>query len=228
MQPPEGGSHPGLTPNGPGPALLYPAWPAPNIPPALWASGNIVAQEHNYCSWPGAEGSMRTAPSSERMEPATVRRSRQTHKGPRHKASQRSRASMPTGPTAASVFCSHQPLRVRRKKRVKAQAVQLLRIHGLSLSQYRQLFRSLVEQELGPAEPAAHGLEWARRIKEQLFYAVGCPRYRQLVGPNGRVRVVEYLPRSGHKQAPPHYDIDTGDEELPGTEEAPGPPQPLP
>ncbi|XP_043375500.1 uncharacterized protein LOC122461163 [Dermochelys coriacea] len=226
QQPPEAGSHPGLTPHGLGPALLYPAWPALSIPPAPWASGNIVALEHNYCSWPGAEGCMRRAPSLERVGQASVRRRWQTHQSPGYKVSQGPWASMPPGPTTASIFCSLQPLRVRR--RAKAQAVQPLRIHGLSLDQYQQLFRSLVEQEVGPAEPPGHGLEWGRRIKEQLFYAVGCPRYQQLVGPDGHVRVMEYAHRTGHRQAPPHYDIDTGDEEPPGTKEAPGPAEPSP
>ncbi|XP_039338846.1 uncharacterized protein LOC120369505 isoform X2 [Mauremys reevesii] len=226
VQPPDTGSHPGLTPQEPGPALFYPSGPALSIPPAPWASGNIVAQEHNYCSWPDSEGSVRRAPNSERVELASVRSRRQTRQGPGYKASQGPWASMPPGPTTASVFCSRQPLRGRR--RAKAQAVQPLQIHGLSLGQYQQLFRSLVERELGPAETPGHGLEWGRRIKEQLFYAVGCPRYRQLVGPDGHVRVVEYAHRTGHRQAPPHYDIDTGDEEPPGTEEAPGPAEPSP
>nr|XP_025037985.1 uncharacterized protein LOC112544977 [Pelodiscus sinensis] len=226
MQPPEAGSHPGLIPHGAGQALVYPAWPAHSILPAPWAPGSIVAQEHNYCSWTDTEGSMQRVPSSQRVGLASVRRRQQMHQGSKHRASQGPWASVPPGNTAARVFCSPQPARVKR--RAKAQAVQPLQIHGLSLGEYQQLFRSLVEQELNPAEPPSQGLERGRRIKEQLFYAVGCPRYRQLERPDGRVQVVEYVPSAGHRQVPPHYDIDTGDEGPPGTEEAPGPAEPSP
>lgn len=82
-----------------------------------------------------------------------------------------------------------------------------LLIHGFTVPQYQQVYRSVV----GPllpcprGKPAAYSLELGRVIKERLFGEVACPLLQDSEKSDGRVEVTE---RFCVLRPAPHIDVD--------------------
>ncbi|XP_078516610.1 uncharacterized protein LOC144781573 [Lissotriton helveticus] len=100
--------------------------------------------------------------------------------------------------------------RQKRPRQEKAYCEVAQQIHGLPLEDYRQLFCTLVEKALSPRSSPRSGLLLARRVKERLYHAVGCPQYWEVVHPGGQVEVIEGFGQTKSGLAPPHFHIDTG------------------
>ncbi|XP_069499179.1 uncharacterized protein [Ambystoma mexicanum] len=185
---------------------------------APWPPRNTVSKEHNYCSQHGSWQPLMTTlcfqkrPTTRALKHSFLRKEGAT--GSQEASSQEAalhhkRLSKGNKETRQAHTKSSR-LKRKRPRREKACEEAGQRIHGLPLEDYRRLFCTLVEQALSPRASPRSGLLQARRVKERLYQAVGCPQYWEVVHPGGQVEVIEGFGQAKPGLAPPHFHIDTG------------------
>ncbi|KAJ1108172.1 hypothetical protein NDU88_005554 [Pleurodeles waltl] len=197
---------------------------------ALCPNQSTVSKEHNYCSQEGSVKPLLAAlcfrkrksksrarkHSFLRLDEATVSQEAGLQEmGLQHKQRPRGKKE---GCEASPVTATKRQKRPQQEKACCEVAQQ---IHGLPLEDYRQLFCTLVEKALSPRSSPRSGLLQARRVKERLYHAVGCPQYWEVVHPGGQVEVIEGFGQTKSGLAPPHFHIDTGMGESPCIGEPP-------
>ncbi|XP_066580387.1 uncharacterized protein LOC136771776 [Amia ocellicauda] len=93
-------------------------------------------------------------------------------------------------------------------------------IHGLSVEEYQQVFRSVVDPMFNTSsgDPRPYSLELGREIKQKLWEALNCPRLEEIVHEDGRVEIKESFTKPGCKRK--HTQIDTTGEILDNDEAA--------
>ncbi|XP_063052093.1 uncharacterized protein LOC134446713 isoform X2 [Engraulis encrasicolus] len=85
-----------------------------------------------------------------------------------------------------------------------------LRMHGLSVEDYRRVYHSVVDPMLCTASgnPQRPNLELGRVIKQRLWERLFCPQLHEEVGPDGRVTITETFNHPPYYTHAPHVELD--------------------
>nr|XP_014340649.1 PREDICTED: uncharacterized protein C22orf31 homolog [Latimeria chalumnae] len=97
---------------------------------------------------------------------------------------------------------------------------QSLRIHGLSVNEYRKVYNSVVKPILETTSRRKRASNnWSitvgRQIKQKLWEALQCPTLQEVIHPDGRTEVKESFQSCQGKGDAPKYEVDISGEPKP-------------